>query len=50
MIICICKSLNEDTLRELLKEGLEISEILELTGAASECGSCLEAVREILEE
>lgn len=46
MIVCVCKALTERTIREML-EYSDIELIKQITGAGSQCQTCLETLEEI---
>lgn len=49
MIVCICKALTESTVREML-EYTDLESIKKLTGAGTQCESCVEILEEIAAE
>jgi len=46
VIVCVCKALTERTIREML-EYCDLESIKEITGAGSQCKTCLETLEEI---
>lgn len=49
MIICLCKSLNERQLRESIASGASSFDELQMeTGVSTCCGTCTEAVHDLL--
>jgi bacterioferritin-associated ferredoxin len=49
MIVCICKALTENTIREML-EYSDIELIKQTTGAGTQCQTCLEKLEELAQE
>ena len=51
MIVCVCKGVNEREVRETITSGCMTEESIgHLCGAGTDCGSCLETLRELLQE
>ena len=51
MYICICRAVTDKDIREAVSEGaLSFSELSFKTGCSTQCGSCINRVREILDE
>lgn len=51
MIVCICKGVNEREIRQSISAGCSNeASIGHRCGAGTDCGSCLQTLRELLEE
>ena len=51
MIVCVCKGVNEREIRETITSGCATEESIgHLCGAGTDCGSCLETLRELIDE
>jgi len=51
VIVCLCKGVNEREIRETITSGCMTEESIgHLCGAGTDCGSCLETLRELLDE
>ena len=48
MILCVCFSITEKEVRELLPCSIE--EVMLQTGCSLSCGSCFEALQKLMEE
>lgn len=48
MIVCICKGITENTIKEML-EYSDIETIKEITGASTQCTKCAKIIEEIAE-
>lgn len=46
MIVCVCKNLSESRIREILAN-TNLSSLQELTGAGTQCQTCLETLIQI---
>ena len=49
MIVCICKSITDSTIREML-EYTDLQGIKDITGACTQCKKCFQALKEIADE
>lgn len=50
MIICVCKGVNEREIRDTIIAGCRTEETIgRRCGAGTDCGSCLETLRELLQ-
>lgn len=49
VIVCICKRLNEQTLRECQRDGWTLEDVQWAWGLGSQCGVCMEAARQVFE-
>ena len=51
MIVCLCKGVNEREIRATITSGCVTEESIgHSCGAGTDCGSCLETLRELLDE
>ena len=51
MIICVCKAVSANMLRERIAAGARtLEQLAQETGVTTDCGTCLETVLEMLEE
>jgi len=50
MIVCCCHAVSDKSLRDAAASGLSPDEIVSATRAGTSCGSCAEAVAEIVAE
>ena len=50
MYICVCHAVTERTLRKAVRDGASsINDLSYLTGCGTQCGSCVQSTREILD-
>jgi len=51
VIVCVCKGVNEREIRQTITSGCVTEESIgHLCGAGTDCGSCLETLRDLLQE
>ncbi|MBT4494943.1 MAG: hypothetical protein HOC70_16990 [Gammaproteobacteria bacterium] len=50
MIICICKNVNSNQLKECLQRGMSLDDISQEMGLGTGCGRCLEYAGSIAEK
>ena len=51
MIICVCKGISDNHIREAAAEGVvSLKQLNQALGVASQCGKCAHYAREVLEE
>ena len=50
MIVCICKNISSKQLKECLHLGMTTEDICYELGLGTECGSCLDYARNIVED
>jgi bacterioferritin-associated ferredoxin len=50
MYICICKAVNETAIRRLVNEGVNgFRDLSVRTGCGTQCGSCINLAREVMD-
>ena len=49
MIICLCKNVNSQQLKECLQRGMSLDDISEEMGLGTGCGGCLEYACNMIE-
>jgi bacterioferritin-associated ferredoxin len=51
MIVCVCRGVNEREVRDTIHAGCATEESIgQRCGAGTDCGSCLETLRELLQD
>jgi bacterioferritin-associated ferredoxin len=40
MIVCCCKAVSDDLIKQLVSEGNDFQKIIDLTLATTDCGTC----------
>lgn len=51
MIVCSCNAISKNKIEKCIKEGSNtLEEIMECSGASTNCGVCSESIKEILKE
>jgi bacterioferritin-associated ferredoxin len=51
MYVCLCTGVTEREIRETIAEGAEsVEEVAHCTGAGTHCGSCISAIKTMLDE
>jgi len=51
MYICICKAVNESSIRQAVAGGVNsFRELSAQTGCGTQCGSCVKSAREVLDK
>jgi bacterioferritin-associated ferredoxin len=51
MWICLCKGVTDRRIREVIRAGARtVDDIKRETGAGTDCGDCLAAIRDLLDE
>lgn len=48
MFICICNQVSDSQIRNLVDEGKSLEDIIFLTGASTQCGSCLDSLKDLV--
>ena len=50
MYLCICKTVSDQQIREAVREGVRtVGEVSARFGAGTECGKCLDSIREYVD-
>jgi bacterioferritin-associated ferredoxin len=47
VIVCLCRDVSDGKLREAVRSGGSVEEVLRVTGAGTDCGCCVEALERI---
>ena len=51
MYICICKAVNESSIRRLVSEGVSgFRDLSDRTGCGTQCGCCVNLAREVMDK
>jgi bacterioferritin-associated ferredoxin len=51
MYVCICKAVSDSTIKQAVSEGVTNFRDLSLrTGCGTQCGSCVQLAREVMDE
>lgn len=51
MFICVCKGLDEKSLREMSKKGVDtLSKVVKSCGAGGDCGTCAFKINRVLKD
>jgi bacterioferritin-associated ferredoxin len=48
MIVCMCRGVSDGQLREAVRAGKTLEDVMRTTGAGTECGCCLPAMARIV--
>jgi bacterioferritin-associated ferredoxin len=48
MIVCMCRGVSDGQLREAVRAGKTLEDVMRATGAGTECGCCLPAMARIV--
>lgn len=49
MIVCHCFGITDKNILQLISEGMGLAEIAEATSATTDCGTCLETIKKLLD-
>lgn len=47
MIICVCKNVSDKVIKQMLKNGTPMKQIIKETGVCSECCKCAKSLKEL---
>lgn len=51
MYVCICKAVNDATIRKVVTEGVNnFRDLSSRTGCGTQCGSCVKLAREVMDQ
>ena len=50
MVVCICRAVNEDRIRDAVRTGATVEDVKRDLGVTSVCGRCTECVHQVVEE
>jgi len=51
MYICVCKAVNDSTIRQAVRDGVtSIRELSARTGCGTQCGSCVKMARQVMHQ
>ncbi|MFC1696005.1 bacterioferritin-associated ferredoxin [Pseudomonadota bacterium] len=51
MYICVCKAVNDATIRQAVRDGVaSIRELSARTGCGTQCGSCVKMARQVMDQ